>query len=334
MIRIAVIGFGYWGPNIVRNFSSIPNVTVQWVCDLNPKALIQVHNVYPAIKTTSRLDDIWSDKSTDAVVIVTPTATHYPLAQMALKNGKHVLLEKPMTQTSKDAAALVRLASEKKKILMVDYTFIYTPAIQKIKSLLDRKELGDIYYVDSVRTNLGILQKDSNVIYDLATHDFSIMDYLFGDMPTTIAATGITHHELKQETVAHIAATYKNVFLHCHVSWLSPVKIRRMIFVGTKKMLMYDDIEPSEKIKIYDKGVSFVKDPKESYQLRIGYRSGDATVPHLPIEEGLSGMTKEFIRAIRTKKNPITDGDMGERVVRCLEKATLSLRKNGKPVTV
>jgi len=334
MTHVAVIGYGYWGPNIVRNFSNIPNIRISWVCDLNPKALSQVRNAYPAIQTTSRLDDVWNDASTDAVVIVTPTATHFPLTQQALKHGKHVLLEKPMTQTSSDAKKLVYLAKRQKKMLMVDFTFMYTPAIQKIKSLIEKKALGDIYYVDSVRTNLGILQKDSNVIYDLATHDFSIMDYLFEETPTTIAATGITHRELKQETVAHIAATYKNVFLHCHVSWLSPIKIRRMIFVGTKKMLTYDDIEPSEKIKIYDKGVSFVKDPKESYQLRIGYRSGDVTVPHLPIEEGLSGMANEFVRAIQRNKKPMTDGEMGVRVVRCLEKATESLRKNGKPVHV
>jgi predicted dehydrogenase len=212
---------------------------------------------------------------------------------------------------------------------MVDHTFIYTPAIQKLKSIIKSKQLGDLIYIDSVRTNLGILQKDTNVIYDLATHDFSIMDYLFGKSPVTISATGILHKELKQETVAYIVASYaNNLLLHCHVSWVSPIKIRRIMFVGTKKMLIYDDIEPSEKIKIYDKGLSFFKDPKQSYQLRIGYRSGSALIPNIPIEEGLFNMAEEFIRSIRLNVPPLTDGYMGLRVITCLETATKSLRRH------
>ncbi len=333
--RIAVIGYGYWGPNIVRNFSKIKDTKVTWVCDMNPKVLAEIPHLYPAIHVTNNMGEIVKSADVDAVVIATPTSSHFALAKQALAAGKHVLVEKPMTQTVREATQLVRLAKKAKKILMVDHTFIYTPAIQKIKSIIEKKELGDIYYVDSVRTNLGLLQKDSNVIFDLATHDFSIMDYLFRQMPRTISATGISHKQLNQETVAHIAAMYKNnLFLHCHVNWLSPEKIRRMIFVGTKKMLTYDDIEPSEKIKIYDKGVSFTKDPKQSYQLRIGYRSGDITSPHLPIEEGLSGMAKEFVKSIQSKRHPITDGEMGLRVVRCITKATESLRSHGKPVKV
>lgn len=335
MIKIGVVGYGYWGPNIVRNFSRIPNATVAWVCDVNPKILGEVPLIYPTIKTTSKYSDLLNDPSLDAVVIVTPTGTHFTLAKQALAAGKHVLVEKPMTPTAKEARALVAFAKRKKRILMVDLTFIYTPAIVKLKSIIKSGQLGHIFYVDSVRTNLGILQKDANVIYDLATHDFSIMDYLFGQMPKTISATGIAHKELHQETVAHLGITYKNdLFVHCHVSWLSPVKIRRMIFVGTKKMATYDDIEPSEKLKIYDKGVSFIKDPKQSYQLRIGYRSGSAVVPHINLEEGLYGMAREFISAIGRKRAPVTDGGMGLRVVTCLEAATKSLRTKGKLMKV
>jgi len=335
MIRVGVVGYGYWGPNIVRNFSRLTSATVAWVCDINPKTLQEIPLIYPTVKTTNKFNDLLRDPSLDAVVIATPTSTHLPLARLAIEAGKHVLVEKPMTLTAKDAQVLVSYAKRKKRILMVDHTFIYTPAIQKLKSIIESKKLGDIFYIDSVRTNLGIMQKDSNVVYDLATHDFSIMDFLFGKTPKIISATGISHKQLRQETVAHIGATYSNdLFFHCHVSWLSPVKIRRMMFVGTKKMLTYDDVEPSEKLKIYDKGVSFIKDPKQTYQLRIGYRTGNAVVPNIPIEEGLFGMAEEFIRAIKLNRQPITDGSMGLRVVTCLEAATKSLRTKGKPTMI
>jgi predicted dehydrogenase len=335
MIRIGVVGYGYWGPNIVRNFSRLTNATVAWVCDVVPKTLREIPLIYPTIKTTNTYQDLLTDPSLDAVVIVTPTHTHRDLARRAILAGKHVLVEKPMTTTAREARDLVNLAKRKKRILMVDHTFIYTPAIRMLKKIITSSQLGDVYYIDSVRTNLGIVQKDTNVVYDLATHDFSIMDYLFRRTPKTITATGITHKDLKQETVAYIGAAYSdNLFFHCHVSWLSPIKIRRMIFVGTKKMLTYDDIEPSEKLKMYDKGVSLVKDPKQSYQLRIGYRTGNAVVPNIPIEEGLYGMAEEFIRAIRLHKQPATDGSMGFRVVTCIEAATKSLRSGGKQITV
>ncbi len=335
MIRIGFIGFGYWGPNIVRNFSRVKDASLVWICDVNPAVLASVAHIYPAIKTTKSYHDVLNDESVDAIVIATPTSLHFKLASVALRAGKHVLVEKPMTQTVKEAKELVKLAKRKKKILMVDHTFVYTPALQKLKSIIHQGTLGDIFYVDSVRTNLGILQKDANVIYDLATHDFAIMNYLFGKNPKTISATGITQKQLKQETVAHIGARYdNNLFIHCHVSWLSPIKIRRMIFVGTKKMLTFDDIEPSEKLKIYDKGISFIKDPKQSYQLRIGYRSGSAIVPHIDIEEGLFGVAKEFVKAVRTNTSPISDGSMGLSVVTCLACATKSLRMGGKPVRV
>jgi len=334
MIHVAVVGYGYWGPNIVRNFSRLDGVGVSWGVDLNPKTLKEIPLLYPNIKTTTKIVDVLADKTIDAVIIVTPPSTHYHLASLCLRHGKHVLVEKPLTQTVTEARALIALAKKKRKILMVDHTFIYTPAVQYLHKLIHSRVLGNIYYVDSVRTNLGLLQKDSNVVHDLAVHDFSIIDYLFGKIPNTLSVTGYFQKEIKQETVAHITATYPNLFVHCHVSWMSPVKIRRMVFVGTKKMVVYDDIEPSEKIKIYDKGVSFIKDPKQALQLRIGYRNGDVVVPNIHIEEGLYGMAKEFIHAVKTKKKPVTDGAMGLRVVRALTKATISLRSGGKRISI
>lgn len=315
MIRIAVIGYGYWGPNIVRNVQALPQADISWICDMNPKVLPK------GIRTTTRPEDVFSDAKTDAVVIATPPSTHYPLAKIALMNNKHVLVEKPLATTSIDAEALVKLAKKNKKTLMVDHTFIYTPAIKLLNKIIHAKTLGEIKSVDSVRTNLGLFQKDSNVLFDLAVHDFSIMDYLFNQTPTHITATGIKEKALGQETVAYVNVHYPNFFMHTHVSWLSPIKIRRMIFVGSKKMLVYDDMEPSEKIKIYDKSVTV------SRELQVGYRSGSVFIPHIGVEEGLFGMMTEFVRAIRTGKPPITDGSQGLRVVRCIEEANLSMHK-------
>ncbi len=333
MIRIAVIGFGYWGPNIVRNLSLVTNASVSWVCDINPKTLASVSRIYPTIRTTNHIEDVLSDTKTHAVIIVTPPSSHFALAQQALKANKHVLLEKPMTSSASDSVKLIALAKSHKRTLMVDHTFLFTPAVRKLKEIISRGTLGQVLYVDSVRTNLGLFQKDSNVIADLAVHDFSIMHYLFGKTPTQISATGIAQQDLHQETVAHIAATYDHsLFLHSHVSWLSPIKIRRMIIVGTKKMAVYDDVEPSEKIKIYDKSVSVTSDPKEAYALRVGYRSGAAVVPKLEVGEALFGVVSEFTRAITAGRSPITDGNQGLLVVRCIEAATKSLRNEGKPV--
>lgn len=325
MTRIGVIGYGYWGPNIIRNLLQTPRVTVSWICDANPMVLPKRSH----IKTTTNISDVFSDTTTDAVIIVTPPSTHFDLATRALNAGKHILVEKPMTTTGKDAQALVNLAKTQKKILMVDHTFLYTPAVKKLKKIIKNGTLGQVFYVDSVRTNLGLFQKDSNVIDDLAVHDFSIMDYLFDAKPESVAATGMNNTNLHQETVAYISARYSNdLFLHCHVSWLSPVKIRQMIFVGTKKMVVYDDIEPSEKIRIYDKSVSVTHD------LRVGYRSGTVTIPKLDIQEALFGVVSEFVRAIRTGRQPLADGAQGLLVVRCIEAATKSLRNSGKTILI
>lgn len=327
MIRIAVIGFGYWGPNIVRNLLATPSVSLSWICDMNPKMLADIPRVYPTIKITTKTQDVFDDAQTDAVVIATPPSTHFQLAKTAIGNGKHVLVEKPFTTSSKDAQMLVTLAKKKKRTLMVDHTFLYTPAVRLLKKIITAKTLGTIISVDSVRTNLGLFQKDSNVIADLAVHDFSIMDYLFTATPKHITATGRKDRSLGQETVAYISVEYPgNLFFHTHVSWLSPIKIRRMTFVGTKKMLVYDDIEPSEKIKIYDKSVTVTR-AKHLRDLRVGYRTGAISIPNIPTQEGLFSMVKEFVQTIRTGKSPISDGAQGLRVVRCIEETNKSLRK-------
>lgn len=329
MLSIAVIGYGYWGPNIVRNLATLSGVRVSWVADINPATLSTIPRQYPTIRVTRDTNDILRDPKTNAVIIVTPPSTHFPLATQALLAGKHVLVEKPMTTNPGDATKLIALASKNKKILMVDHTFIYTPAVMQLKKIIESGTLGEIRTVDSVRTNLGLFQKDSNVVSDLAVHDFSIMDYLFGQKPTSISATGMMDSSLKQETVAYVSTHYgKHIFLHTHVSWLSPIKIRRMIFVGTKKMAVYDDMEPSEKIKIYDKSVTVTK------ELRVGYRSGAAFVPRLGSEEALTGIVRQFVRSIRTGKPAQSDGTQGLLVVRCITAATKSLRSGGKTISV
>lgn len=336
MIRIAVIGYGYWGPNIVRNFSRVPGCTVRWICDVHAQALKPLTLTYPATKLTTSFSDVLQDPLVDAIVIATPNATHFPLGVKALVAGKHVLLEKPMTQTSRQARSLVTLARKKKKILMVDHTFVYTPAVAKLREILNKQALGDILSIDCVRTNLGLIQKDSNVIYDLATHDFSIINYLLGTTPRSVSARGfyLTNHE-SEAAAAYITANYpKNLFVHAHVSWLSPVKIRTITIIGTKKMLVYDDMESSEKIKIFDKSVSVSRDPKAIHQLRVGYRIGSMIAPHIILEEGLLGMAKAFVKAIKTGHPPISDGTTGYEVVRCIEAATVSLRRRGKSVTL
>lgn len=330
MIRIGVIGYGYWGPNIVRNIARFPNAAISWICDSREEVLLDIPRLYPTIKTTKHAEDIFDDPDTQAIIIATPPSTHFSLATSALKAGKHILVEKPMTQTSSEAKKLITLAAKKHLTLMVDHTYLYTSAVQKLFEIIHSGELGKIVAIDCVRTNLGLLQQSTNVIYDLAAHDISILDYLLSSTPLAVNATGIMQKELGQESVAYIAATYpENICVHMHVSWLSPVKVRRIVIIGTKKMVIYDDIESSEKIKIYDKGVSFTKEPKHAYQLRVGYRNGDVVAPTLIIEEGLYGVIREFIDNISNKRPPLTDGDMGLRVVRFLETATKSARSGG-----
>ncbi len=335
MIRIGIIGYGYWGPNLVRNFARIPEVAISWICDLDTSLLRDLPRLYPTTKTTVDANDLLRDPKTDAIVIATPLSTHVPLAAQALRAGKHVLVEKPLAATGRLAAGLIRLAKTKKKILMVDHTYLYTPEVIKIREIIRSGQLGRVFFVDSVRTNLGLIQQDTNVIYDLAAHDFAIINFVLGARPNRIQATGFSHTGIRQEAVAYITARFpQGLFSHMQVSWLSPVKIRTMTFVGTKKMLVYDDMEPSEKVQVYDKSISVKVDKRARLQMRIGYRTGSMVAPHIPVAEGLDGMTREFVRAIKTGKPPASDGAMGLSVVSCLEAATSSLRQNGREIRV
>jgi predicted dehydrogenase len=332
MINVAIFGYGYWGPNMVRNFYANKDAKVIWVCDLSKNRLALVESGYPSIKTTSDPKDIMNDPNVDAVVISTPVSAHFPLAKQALEGGKHVLLEKPMTTTVEESEKLVELAEKKKKVLMVDHTFLYTGAVRKMRKLVDKGELGDLYYFDSVRVNLGLFQHDVNVIWDLAPHDFAIMDYLLQKDPEMVSAVGMCHLG-DLENIAYVTVQYPgNLLGHVHVNWLAPVKVRTTLIGGTKKMIVYDDNEPSEKIKIYDKGVSYSQSKEDVYQMLVQYRSGDMLCPKLEPTEALRLVSKEFTDSIGENRKPLTDGVAGLRVVKLLEASNQSIKQKGKVI--
>ncbi len=330
-VKVGLIGYGYWGPNLVRNFMETANCELLYCCDKDILRLKEVRKRYPAIITTDNYDEMLRDPELNAIVIAVPTRLHYPFAKMALEAGKNILIEKPMTQTYREAVLLNALAARKNKILMVDHTFLFNEAVRQVKKIIDSGQIGDIIYIDSTRANLGLFQDDVNVIFDLASHDFSIIQYLLGIPPKTIQAFGKSHFN-KQEDVSYLMAEYpNNVFAHIHVSWLSPLKVRRLLIVGTKKMIVYDDIDQADKIKIFDKGVSIHKDlNKELERMKISYRSGDAWLPNIKGTEALSVLAKEFIEAVSTGKTGESDGKAGAMVVNILEKATLSVRSGKK----
>jgi predicted dehydrogenase len=331
MKKIALIGYGYWGPNLLRNFMEVPCCEVVYCCDKDVNRLKEVRKRYPSLIITRDYEDLLHDSELDAAIIATPTKFHYQVARDFLRAGKDVLIEKPMTLTSKEAGLLVEIARKQKKIIMVDHTFIYNEAVRKIKEVIKSGSLGDILYLDSVRANLGLFQQDSNVIFDLATHDFSIVQYLLEDTPVWLQAFGKSHYN-KQEDVAYIIAQYaKNISVHIQVSWLSPLKVRQLLIVGTKKMLVYDDVNSAEKIRIYEKGVDLVPGlTTKLEEAKVSYRSGDAWLPNIKGTEALSLVAREFIEAILTRRKPISDGLMGLNVVSALEKATESARSGKK----
>lgn len=333
IINIAVVGYGYWGPNLVRNFSELNTAKVHTVVDLNPATLELVNKRYPAAKTTTDFQEMLRDPEVDAVAIATPVNTHFSLAMAALKAGKHVWLEKPMAETSLQARSLVEEAEKRGLVLHVDHTFIYTGAVRKIKELIDSGELGKVLYFDSIRVNLGLFQRDVNVISDLGVHDFSILDYLFNEHPVAVSASGINHFPGTPENLAYITLFYESgLIAHANVSWLAPVKVRQILIGGSNKMITYDDLEPSEKLKIYDKGVSFTDDPKKIHEMRVGYRTGDMWAPKLDGSEALRIEGEHFVDCILTGKTPITDGRLGMRVVEVIEAATSSMRGRGETV--
>jgi predicted dehydrogenase len=333
MIGIGVIGYGYWGPNLVRNFNETPGARVVAVSDLRSERLAQLQLRHPQIKATNDVREIFNDPAIDAVVIATPVGTHFDLAIQAIHAGKHVLVEKPLASTSEQGERLVEEAERCKRVLMVDHTFVYTGAVRKIKELLEAQKLGQLYYYDAVRVNLGLFQHDVSVLWDLAVHDLSIMEYLLPDRPSAVSAVGMAHISGQPKDVAYLNCFFENhLMAHFHVNWLAPVKIRRILIGGDRQMIVYDDLEPSEPLKVYDKGVTLQNKPEGIYQLLVGYRTGDMWAPQLDRTEALRVEAQHFVNCIETNKRPLTDGRVGLRVVKILEAATLSLSQRGRPV--
>lgn len=335
MISIGVIGYGYWGPNLVRNFAEIPGAAIRAVADLDPRKLEAVQRRYPVVKTTSDFLQLLSDPQIEAVAIATPVSSHFELAMAALKAGKHVWVEKPMTETSLQARKLIDEAERRKLVLIVDHTFVYTGAVRKMQEIVSSGDLGTVYYYDSIRVNLGLFQRDVSVISDLAVHDFSILDYLLGEHPVAVSASGMTHFPGTPENLAYITLFYASgTIAHANVNWLAPVKVRQILLGGSKKMVLYDDMEASEKIKVYDSGVNFTDDPQKIYQMRVGYRTGDMWAPKLDITEALRVEGEHFVKCMESGETPITDGRLGLRVVELIEAATSSMRGRGETVYV
>ncbi len=334
MLRVGVIGYGYWGPNLVRNFAESGRSQVSYVSDLDPKRLSGVNARYPAIKTTTDPLELIHDAAVDAIAVATPVATHFDLAMEALRAGKHVFVEKPMTATSEQGRRLIEQAEKSRRVLMVDHTFVYTGAVRKIREIIDSGDLGHPYYYDSVRINLGLFQHDVSVIWDLAVHDLAILNYVLPGKPWGVSATGIGHVTGGTENIAYLTLFYANSFIaHMHVNWLAPVKIRRTLIGGSRRMIVYDDLNAGEKVKVYDKGINVDAGDAESiYRLRIDYRAGDMWAPNIDNTEALEVEVKEFVEAVDQGRAPLTDGEAGLLVVEILEAATRSMAERGRLV--
>jgi predicted dehydrogenase len=331
MLRVGVVGYGYWGPNIVRNFNASERANVVAVCDKNENALGRVRRNYPGIMTTSDINDIVSSPDIDIVTVITPVSTHYELAKAALENGKHVFVEKPFTSTAAEAEELIELAEKKGLKLMVDHTFLFTSVVKRIREIIEENVLGELYYYDSTRVNLGLFQRDVNVIWDLSPHDFSIMDYLIKERPQAIAAAGKAHINSKED-IAYIMVYFNNnIIAHFNVNWLSPVKLRTTLIGGEKKMLVWNDVDADEKLKVYDRGVE-IKSKEGIYDLLVNYRSGDMWAPKVDQLEALRLETEYFVDCIEKNETPFNDGQAGLRVVRMLEACDRSLKNNGRMV--
>lgn len=333
MTGVGVIGYGYWGPNLVRNFTEAPGSRVIGVSDLHPKRLMAAQARYPSLNAVSDYRELLTDPMIDAVIVATPVSTHYDLAMAALRAGKHVLVEKPLAATAEQATRLIDEASRQGRVLMVDHTFVYTGAVRKIRELVEEGQLGQLYYYDSVRVNLGLFQHDLNVLWDLAVHDLSIMDHVLGAEPCAVAATGAAHVPGQPEDVAYLTCFFEgNLIAHLHVNWLAPVKIRRTLIGGARQMIVYDDLEPSEKVKVYDKGITLNDGPEGVYQMLVGYRAGDMWAPQLSLTEALYTEAQHFVECIEQGRRPLSDGAAGLRIVRILEAATASLAQRGHAV--
>jgi predicted dehydrogenase len=332
-IGIGLIGYGYWGPNLARNIAELQDASLVAIADAMPERRAMAQRRHPGASLFASAEELIADNSVDAIAIATPVFSHFHLARMALKAGKHVLVEKPICATSEHALELIDIAEARGLVLMVDHTFPYTGPVRKVKELVSSGQIGSPYYYDSVRVNLGLFQKDVSVIWDLAVHDLSIMDYVFELDPIAVSCTGIKHFEGQPEDVAYLTLFFNENFIaHLHVNWLSPVKLRRTLIGGSSKMIVYDDLEAYEKVRLHDKGLIMEADQEQARQMLLrGYRSGDVWSPQVDPREALGVELNHFVDCIRHKKTPVTDGKAGFRVVQILEAAEQSLRAKGAP---
>lgn len=335
-VTVGVIGYGYWGPNLVRNFMSLPldRARVRMVCDVRAPRLEQVERVYPGVRITTDYDEMLSDAEIDLICIATPVSSHRALALRAIDAGKHVLVEKPLAASVEDARAIVERAQQAGKLVFVDHTFVFTPAVQKMRALLDHGEIGAPLYYDSTRINLGIFQHDVDVVWDLVPHDLSILDYLLaGKMPSSVSCTGVAHYgELAD--LAYVTLYYPGGFIaHVNVNWLAPVKIRQVLLCGDRKMIVYDEHTVQEKVRVYDRGVSVSKS-EDVYDKLVQYRDGDMFAPRLPNTEALTTEVENIVSTIRGETKPVISGEAGLRVVQLLAAATESMNSQGRPVDI
>jgi predicted dehydrogenase len=335
VIRVGIIGYGYWGPNLVRNFADTAGTEVAGVCDLRSGRLERAALRHPGVKTTTRVEDLIADPAIDVIAIATPVSTHFDFAKRALDAGKHVFVEKPLAATSDEARRLIDAASARRRVLMVDHTFVYTGAVRRIRDVVASGELGNVYYYDSVRVNLGLFQHDVSVIWDLAVHDLSILDYVLPARAVAVSATGVRHVAGEPENIAYLTLFFSDALIaHIHVNWLAPVKVRRTLIGGSRKMIVYDDLEQSEKIKVYDKGITLnnQQNPEKLYQMLVGYRTGDMLAPQIDITEALRREIDHFVDCIQQQNEPMTGGNSGLRVVEILQAASQSMAQHGRPV--
>lgn len=334
-LQLAVIGFGYWGPNLVRNFEAHPQAQVHTVVDTRPERLQQLQQQYPHIQTSTQALATIHHPNIDAVVIATPVFTHFELAQAALAAGKHVLLEKPMVTTIKEADMLIEMAAQRNLTLMVDHTYLYTGAVEIIKEYVDQGKIGKLQYIDSTRINLGLFQPDVNVLWDLAPHDISILQHLVTEAPYSVQATGISHTNNGIENIAYLTVNYQsNRIAHFNCSWTSPVKIRKFLIGGDEKMIVFDDTEPTEKIRVYDTRYHYTekRSDEDKRRVLVDYRVGDIHIPKVPLKEALAGVAADFVESILEQKEPLSGAWSGRQVVQLLEASQQSIKNGGKEV--
>jgi predicted dehydrogenase len=333
MLRFGVVGYGYWGPNLVRNLAENADTQVVTVADRSEDRLALAQRRYPGVRTTTDYRDLLRDSDIDAVALATPITTHFELALAALQADKHVLVEKPLAATSEQGRRLIEEAARRHRVLLVDHTFVYTGAIRKIRDLIVSGALGELYYYDSLRVNLGLFQHDVNVLWDLAVHDLSIITYILPASPVAVSATGISHVPGSPENTAYLTLFFEgSLIAHVNVNWLAPVKVRRALIGGSERMIVYDELDPSEKVKVYDKGLVLGDSRESVYRVLQGYRTGDMWAPQVDLTEALNIEISHFASCAQSGERPLTDGYMGLRVVEMLEAATTSMRNQGRPV--